>query len=483
MSFHTDDTICAIATASGRAARGMVRISGPAAVAIVKQVFEPSDDQSIEVLQSAAAVPGRVCIGLSGANRSVPCDLFLWPTTRSYTREPVAEFHTIGSRPVLESLLAAACRAGARLAEPGEFTMRAFLAGRIDLTQAEAVLGVIDARGAADLDAALAQLSGGLARPLHELRQELLQLLAEIEAGLDFVEEDIEFISSAELVDRIQSADELLDRVQQQMTLRHVANEEAQIALVGPPNAGKSSLFNAMTARFGGNANREENPTPPALVSPLRGTTRDYLVAPILLVGIRCQLIDTAGVDGDRHEMKATSSIESLAQSLAAEQSKRATIRAVCIEAPCVAHDSQWNEITKSIRAVDCDIIVLTKADLTPYAALPFQLSVEIPAVLTSSRTGYGLDEFAAAIRDRLDHTDSAQCGQVVSATANRCRESVRLSRQSLVLAAELVRAGGGNELVAIELRAALAELGKVVGAVYTDDLLDRIFGTFCIGK
>src|SRR5205823_9108072 len=137
----------------------------------------------------------QVYIDFDSSPRCVPCELFLWPTNRSYTREPVVELHTIGSRPVLESLQNAVCRAGARLAEPGEFTLRAFLAGRLDLTQAEAVLGVIEAEDRQQLDAALSQLAGGLAKPLAALRGQLLDLLAHLEAGLDFTDEDIEFIS------------------------------------------------------------------------------------------------------------------------------------------------------------------------------------------------------------------------------------------------------------------------------------------------
>src|SRR5204862_8124866 len=173
-----------------------------------------------------------------GQHHSLPAIIYLWPTARSYTRQPLAEIYLPGSPPLLDLAVRTLCTHGARLAEPGEFTLRAFLAGRLDLTQAEAVLGVIDARGSEELDTALAQLAGGLARPLHQLRDELLQLLAELEAGLDFVDEDIEFVSPLELIERLQSAGDLLDEISQQMASRHIANNGQQIALVGPPNVG-----------------------------------------------------------------------------------------------------------------------------------------------------------------------------------------------------------------------------------------------------
>ena len=191
------------------------------------------------------------------------------------------------------ALLEAICRAGARLAEPGEFTLRAFLAGRLDLTQAEAVLGVIDAHGNDELQTAVEQLAGNLARPLHQLRDELLTLLAELEAGLDFVEEDIEFISPDELTARLQAIASQLAAVAEQMSSRLTAAPSRQIVLLGPPNAGKSSLFNALANRFG--VAHQANAS--AIVSNIRGTTRDYLTTTVELDGARCELIDTAGIE------------------------------------------------------------------------------------------------------------------------------------------------------------------------------------------
>ena len=187
----------------------MVRISGRDAVATVDRLFVTGDGTKLPAIRQPTVIAGKAT--LKRVSRPyVPCDLFLWPTERSYTREPVAELHTVGSPPLLQALVAAVCRAGARLAEPGEFTLRAFLAGRLDLTRAEAVLGVIDASDADELATALAQLAGGLATPLQRLRENLLQLLAELEAGLDFVEDDIEFISQSEFLERLNAADEQL---------------------------------------------------------------------------------------------------------------------------------------------------------------------------------------------------------------------------------------------------------------------------------
>jgi tRNA modification GTPase len=478
MSFNTDDTICAIASAPGGAGRGIVRVSGRAAVAIASQLVEAADQPVISEIWHASTLRGRVSIRVDGALRYLPCDLLIWPTNRSYTREPVAELHTVGSPPLLDELVASVCTAGARLAEPGEFTLRAFLAGRLDLTQAEAVLGVIDARGNGDLNTALVQLAGGLARPLDRLRDELLQLLAELEAGLDFVDEDIEFISPAAMHERLELAVQLLNEVSQQMDSRHVVRETMQIALVGQPNVGKSSLFNALVGRFGCERGPHETQPVAALVSPRRGTTRDYLTATILLNGMQCELVDTAGTDES-----PASAIDLSAQSLASDRRKQAAIRALCIEASSATDERQLLELKNGFGASCCNVVILTKADATPNCILPVEALDGAPVVLTSRRSGQGLAELCAAFGGLLVKDESAQCSRVVASTAGRCRESVRLAETSLSRAADLVRNGGGNELVAVELRAALEEIGRVVGAVYTNDLLDRIFRTFCIGK
>ncbi len=213
MAYDPQDTIVAVASAAGGAARGIVRISGPRSVECLTRCFTP-DDATVDLhrLCLMARVPGslRVDGDAQQAALVVPGDLLVWPGTRSYTRQPAAEFHTLGSPPLLSAAVEKLCRCGARAAEPGEFTLRAFLAGRIDLVEAEAVLGVIDAASAGDLDAALDQLAGGLSRPLHGLREQLLDVLAELEAGLDFAEEDIQFIGRAQLERRLADGREVV---------------------------------------------------------------------------------------------------------------------------------------------------------------------------------------------------------------------------------------------------------------------------------
>ena len=479
MSYDSLDTIAAVATAGGGAARGIVRVSGPDVVAVVGRCFEPADAQPTGELRRATAVHGHVHIALNCDPRSVPGDLFLWPTDHSYTREPVAELHTIGSPPLVEAVLASVCQAGARLAEPGEFTLRAFLAGRLDLTQAEAVLGVIDAHDQNELSAALAQLAGGLAGPLNHLRDELLQLLAELEAGLDFVEDDIRFVTSEQLRERLQAATAMLQDTIAQMSSRHTAAAAEQVVLFGPPNVGKSSLFNAMIAARGATRAPADAQACVAIVSDERGTTRDYLTAQLNLDGIACELVDTAGVQPDESEWNGTAaSIGRAAQAMTAARSKRASIRVLCVETAAGGVESTSESDPLA------DLVVLTKADLGRSQNDQQSTALAgVPVIATSSITGQGLEALGAALRGLLTGPATADRRRVVAATADRCRDSLRQSAAALDRAAAIVASGGGDELVAAELRGALDELGRVVGAVYTDDLLDRIFKTFCIGK
>lgn len=534
-----DDTIAAIASPPGGGLRGIVRISGPAAESIWRAFCTPLAPPAEA---SPCVIP--VLVQLAPPWPPISARLCWWPGPRSYTRQPVAEWHLPGSPPLLDAVLAAVCQAGARLAEPGEFTLRAFLSGRIDLTQAEAVLGVIDARSRRELDVALEQLAGGLAGPLRELRLRLIHTLAELEAGLDFVEEDIEFVSARQLYENLAAGREEVERLRTRLQARSAGGSLPRVVLLGLPNAGKSSLWNSLAGGLSG--------TPAALVADQPGTTRDYLEREVEFDGHRCLLVDTAGLEA----AGADDPIGFAAQQATRRQGDRAELRLICRPAEsgldastprsglglAVKTDGDASaDLTldqSSARQVDdpfssriddtSRLIVWTKSDLLD--ALPQDGDSE---VWVSSRTGTGLAELRRKIAERLERINDNESA-VVAGTAARCGESLRRAAESLSCAVALARVAvdpspssrfdsegednserdggdiaviaklgdgsvnrdlvgvgsgygeslhGRDEFIAAELRLALDALGQVAGAVHSEDILDVVFSRFCIGK
>ena len=465
-----DDTIAAVASPPGGAARGIVRVSGPDAFDCVARFFR--DDEAEPPAEPVHPRASAGSLRLPELASPLPCDAYFWPRGRSYTGQAVAELHTLGSPPLLQTVLRSLCSAGVRLAEPGEFTLRAFLAGRIDLSQAEAVLGVIDATDRRELDVALRQLAGGLARPLNELRESLLDLLSHVEAGFDFADEDIPFIERDELLARLEEAGKIIAKTLEQMASRGEAAGLESAVLIGRPNAGKSSLFNCLAAGAA------------ALVADLPGTTRDYLIAELDLDGIKCRLIDTAGSRGEgreergegggrREEPSAVShELEEAARSAAAEQTQNAAVQLFCLDAN--RHPDPWE--TAALQDEDeRRIVVLTKCDVAE------SVDLNQAVIQTNSVTGEGVERLRDELRRRLAASRVGE-SDVVADTALRCSESLAKAARCVERARREARSER-DELAASEIRAALEELGRVVGAVYTDDVLDRIFSRFCVGK
>jgi tRNA modification GTPase len=445
------DTIAAVASPSGTGYRGIIRLSGPRSWAIASAGF--TADRLGTSSNHARRQEGR--LRLEGLRPALPATLVLWKAPRSYTGQDVAEIHTVGCPPLISLVLANTLSRGARLAEPGEFTLRAFLSGRIDLTQAEAVLGVIEARTRPQLDAALEQLAGGIAGPIRTLRDRLLEVLAHIEANLDFTEErDIDPLGRSELAGFLaKGADELSD-LNRRLRGRDRPRGHPRVVLVGPPNAGKSRLFNALVG---------ENQ---ALVSPIPGTTRDYLSAQCLCESLVVELIDTAGEELPR------TTIDAQAQAFRAEQTVRADLLLTCMP---VGSNFAADSLIGATASDRPQLLVRTKCDLASD-----HLS-DLKAIVTSAATGQGLEALRRAIASLLYSRQSD--GDLPATTGARCRGSILSASDALVAAAESVALSTGDELVSIELRLAVDELGKIVGTVVTDDILDRIFARFCIGK
>jgi len=451
MTVDLEDTIAAIASAPGGALRGIIRLSGPNAVGIVSALFQADDYQSVLALKRASCRRGT--FELPRMLGSVPATLYLWPTPSSYTRQPSAELHLPGSPPLLDAALELICQAGARLARPGEFTLRAFLAGRLDLTQAEAVLGVIDAGNRQRLDVALSQLAGGLAKPLAALRGQLLDLLAQLEAGLDFAEEDIEFISAAELEGQLAEASAAIKKLAAQMHTRGHAGPLPRVVICGEPNVGKSSLLNALAG------------VEAAIVSDIAGTTRDFVTRRAKFGDCECLITDTAGIAADDIQNE----LDSAAQIASEEQIQQAELVLYCLDSSREKHLSA--ELPKLPH--DRRIVVWTKCDLAHENKTPVGNS----RIETSSFTGLGIDNLREAIVAALAARQTD--GTTALITGERCKDSLRHASEAL----ERAQSATSEELIAAELRIALGELGLVAGETYTDDILDRIFSRFCIGK
>ncbi len=443
MALHTDDTIVALATPPGAGARAIVRLSGPRSLAAVGALFSPR-----EALAPGTRALAEGSVRLPGVAAALPADVYLWPAPHSYTGQDMAELHVLSAPPLVEALVAALLQAGARPAGPGEFTLRAFLSGKLDLTRAEAVHGVIAAGSRDELKQALAQLAGGVARPLQALRDDLLNLLADVEAGLDFAEEDVQFVEEQDLLLRLGSALAHITLVGKQLEQRGVAGRDFRVVLAGRPNAGKSSLFNALADAS-------------ALVSPEPGTTRDYLVRRLDLGGVAVELVDTPGWQ------PAGDDIEAQAQSLGREQAERADLVLLCLEAGVTPSAAETNLLGQERPAA---VGVATKCDLG-----------ESPADLlaTSAVTGAGLEALRALLAERARQ----RAQPPLAPSLSRCRHHVAECLACLRRAHSVALYHDPPEILALELRGALEQLGEMVGAVYTDDLLDRIFSRFCIGK
>ncbi|MFH5806521.1 tRNA modification GTPase [Alienimonas sp. DA493] len=431
-----DEPIAAPASAPGGAARALVRLSGPGTPRLLRTLFTPAEP---------AAYPGRGARRFEGELKldafpaPVPAAALVWPTDRSYTGQPSAELHLPGSPPVVEATLAALHAAGFRPAGPGEFTLRAFLAGRIGLTEAEAVLGVVDAADPEELHTALNQLSGGVSNRLAPVRSDLMDLLADLEAGLDFAEEDVSFIEPDVLRERIEAGRSAIAALAADAAGRSVSTTAPRVVLAGPPNAGKSSLFNALCGR------------PAALVSPTAGTTRDAVSETIRLGEATVELIDTAGEEAAGDDLSA------------AAQARRAeTLSTADLMLHCVPPGGAVPE--------EAGLVIYTKADLR---------AEEPDGPCVSAATGAGLAELKTALAAALERAEPRR--HLTGATAARGGAALNEAAAALEAAAATVELG--DELVAAELRTAIDALGEVLGVVYHDDLLGRIFGRFCIGK
>lgn len=469
-----DDTITAIATPPGEGGIGIVRLSGREALSIVRRIFRPYKPGPF---RSHHVRYGHI---VDPADGSVVDEALavLMRAPNSFTREDVVELSCHGGPLPLQRTLSLTLAAGARLAQPGEFTLRAFLNGRIDLTQAEATLDIIRAQTNKGLSLAQAQLGGWLAQEVRRIRADLLEALAYVTVVVDFPEDEVE---TQDITPTLQAGLRAVERLRATADQGIVYRQGARVALVGRPNAGKSSLLNALLR-----ADR-------AIVTPIPGTTRDTLEETANLAGIPVVLIDTAGITESADPVERLGVERSRAALAAADLA----LLVLDSTQPPTPDDRQIAELTLEKPT----LLVWSKVDRVPASGAPdvqdgnrpqepfapYPLPVEhaklIASVATSSITGYGIDDLARAIAQALLGNQATAQSDAQLVSNPRHRDALDRAALHLRATVESQARGVPTDLLAGDLTTALNALGEITGETVGEDLLDTIFSRFCIGK
>lgn len=456
------DTIAAISTPFGESGIGIVRLSGPLAEAIARKLFKPKKDQSD--LISHHFRYGEII----DPHHGNPIDevlLVLMRAPKTYTREDIVEMHCHGGYFILQKVLELVLREGARLAYPGEFTKRAFLNGRIDLTQAEAVIDLIRAKTTASLEIANQQLRGVLYREMASVKEVLLQYLALLEAHIDFPEEEMEPISLAKVKQDLKEIIHKLDDWVASYEEGRVFREGVSCAIVGKTNAGKSSLLNILL--------KEER----AIVTPIPGTTRDVIEEVLNIEGIPVRLMDTAGL------RRAMDSIELEGMKRTRERVEDADFVLLVVDGSR-GLDRDDFEIFEEIEGKK-KVVAINKNDL------PLKISLEDlksqfqedPFVSISALKNDGIEDLKKAIYTSLIHRNVRSSPEHLILASIRHKTALAQAKENLSNALKALEEGASLEFIAFEIRSALEALSEMVGETAAEEVLNRIFEQFCIGK
>ena len=470
--FRTDDTIVAISSAGGEAARAIVRLSGPEAIRLTQEVFDPSEARVGE-MPGFRSVDGVVRIDSLGIQ--LPARVYLFRSPRSFTRDDVTELHLPGSPDAANSLISELIDRGARQASPGEFTARAFFSGRIDLSGAEGVADIVNAADDAQLRAAVATVAGRVERICGDLGCFLGDILAGVEASIDLAEEKLELDDPKELARELIDLSGRLERTANEAAL---IPEEAQrpiVVLTGRTNVGKSSLLNALTG------------TDRAIVSALAGTTRDVLTATMVLPRTgSVSLLDAAGF---AHRQTP---LEAAAHDAAQKALRRADLVLFVLDTADPGSFGEDLKLLAEVRRVAPRtplLLLANKIDLLADERTVQLNEIEgrfdLSAMATSALTAEGLDAVRNAISESLQLVGSAAPEALgLHERQKRCLlNAARSTREAARTLQNARETSDVAEVVAIDLREALAEVGQISGQIVTEDILGRIFARFCVGK
>ncbi|WP_425061468.1 tRNA uridine-5-carboxymethylaminomethyl(34) synthesis GTPase MnmE [Sporomusa carbonis] len=459
----SDDTISAIATAIGEGGIGIVRLSGGKALAIADKLFIAKSGKQASTFPSHHVVYGKIVDPDSGETVDEVI-LITMRAPRSYTREDIVEIHCHGGPVPLKRILDLTLTLGARMAEPGEFTKRAFLNGRLDLAQAEAVIDVIRSKTDMSLKVAMGNLSGQLSDKVKALRQQILRMIAQLEAAIDFPEEDIEEAAAADVALLIGQVKSSIDKLLATAQTGRILREGLATVIIGKPNVGKSSLLNALL--------REKR----AIVTDIPGTTRDIIEEYVNIRGVPLKIIDTAGI------RETADVVEKIGVERAKELVNQADLILVLLDSssPLTAEDRGVLELLPGREA----IVLINKSDL------PSRLDLEEVNHFAKGRKvlkisvvqGDGLEELEQVI---VDLAYSGRISQGEAAFVNNVRHADALRQANFRLDEALATIGARMppDCVVVDLRAAWEKLGEITGDTVGEDIIDQIFTQFCIGK
>lgn len=458
-----DDTIVAISTPLGEGGIGIVRLSGRDSIALVDKIFVASSKKKLADLRTHTLTHGFIIDPENNVKLDeVLCTVMRAPKT--YTREDVVEINCHGGLFPLTQILSLLLRYGARLAEPGEFTKRAFLNGRIDLTQAEAVLDIVRSKTAVANKLALYQLEGRLYKHLRELMDKVTKVIAHLEAFIDFPDEDIEIFSNDELIDIVKDLKSQLKRLIESYDEGKLYREGIVTAIVGKPNVGKSSLLNALLKKDR------------AIVTPFPGTTRDVIEEYINIKGLPLTIMDTAGI----RESIDIVEREGIKRTQNAINSSDLVLAIFDCSKPLEEIDWEIADILKNKRA----ILVINKVDIeSPLFDISSIASEKRPFVKVSALYGWGIEELKEKIYSQCILKSQRELDEGFLISNIRHKNSLEKALKSLEEADFLLQRGETSEIITVILREAHRSLGEITGDALEDEIIDKIFSEFCIGK
>lgn len=458
--YDTTDTIAAIATPLGESGIGVIRISGSKAYDVGDAIFKSKSSLPLAQRRDRSIQYGLIVDDDGKAVDEVI--LLIMKGPRSYTAEDVLEIQCHGGRQSLSEILGLVLRHGARLANPGEFTQRAFVNGRIDLAQAEAVMDVIQAKSAQGLTSAVSQLEGRLSRVVGDMRLHLTDFITRLEVTVDYPEEDLEEIEVPDIAGAIREMERRLDDMLAESKSGRMMRDGVMAAIAGTPNAGKSSLLNRFLE------------TERAIVTDVPGTTRDVIEEWITIQGVPICLVDTAGI------RSTDDTVEQIGVRRAKEYMDRADIILVVVDQsrPLQEEDRQILETARGRQA----LIVLNKEDLQPAFETEELQSYGLPLLSISASTGAGMGELKDAMLS-LALQQGLTAAQSALLANTRHIELVRQSREALQRALDTIEAGMPVDCAIVDIREAWELLGSITGDTVHDDIIEEIFSRFCLGK